>query len=397
MAPGPAHRSATLDWLVRETVGQPFLDNLYGELCDRLRAEGVPLARATMHLRTLHPQFQGARVLWRPGMAEPELRLLEHGTFDDPRFTNSPVRALYEGAEGFRQRLDLPLDARDAEYSIYADLRAEGFTDYVALPMQFTDGKRHATSWSTDRPGGFSTDDLVRINDVLPVLATAVEIRSNRRITKNLLNTYVGQHAGARILSGDIRRGSGMTVQAAIWNCDLRGFTRIAEQWPRDDVIQWLNEYFDVMAAPVEQHGGEILKFVGDGMLAIFPIESPEACANALRAAVEARRGMRELNARRIERGLFELGFGVALHVGDVMYGNIGTTTRLDFTVIGPAVNVTSRMQTLTKELRRQVLLSAPFAMRCGCGAEFLASLGRFPLRGVDEPIEVFGLSEERG
>jgi adenylate cyclase len=393
----PTHRSATLDWLVGETAGQPFLDNLYGELCQRLRADGVPLARATMHLRTLHPQFQGARVLWRPDLAEPELTLLEHGIFDDPRFANSPVRALYEGADGFRQRLDLPLDAQNAEYGIYAELRAQGFTDYVALPMQFTDGKRHATSWSTDRPGGFSTDDLVRINDLLPVLATAVEIRANRRITKNLLNTYVGQHAGARILSGDIRRGSGMTVQAAIWNCDLRGFTRIAEQWPRDDVIQWLNEYFDVMATPVEKHGGEILKFVGDGMLAIFPIESPEACANALLAAVEARRGMKELNARRIERGSFELGFGVALHVGDVMYGNIGTTTRLDFTVIGPAVNVTSRMQTLTKELRRQVLLSAPFAMRCGCGAEFLASLGRFPLRGVDEPIEVFGLSEERG
>jgi adenylate cyclase len=393
----PTHRSAALDWLVRDTVSQPFLDNLFGELCQRLRAEGLPLARATMHLRTLHPQFAGARVLWQPDLPGPELNLLEYGIFDDPRFVHSPVRALYEGADGFRQRLDLPVDTQSTEYGIYAELRDQGYTDYVALPMQFTDGRRHATSWSTDRPGGFSTGDLVQINDLLPVLALAVEIRSNRRITKNLLNTYVGQHAGGRILSGDIRRGSGMTVQAAIWNCDLRGFTRIAEQWPRDDVIQWLNEYFDVMAAPVEKHGGEILKFVGDGMLAIFPMETPEACHNALQAAVEARRGMRELNARRVERGSFELGFGVALHVGDVMYGNIGTKTRLDFTVIGPAVNVTSRMQTLTKELRRQVLLSAPFAMRCGCGAEFLASLGRFPLRGVDEPIEVFGLREERG
>jgi adenylate cyclase len=282
------------------------------------------------------------------------------------------------------------------EYGIYADLRQEGYTDYVALPMQFTDGRRHATSWSTHRPGGFSTEDLVEINDLLPVLALAVEIRANRRITKNLLNTYVGQHAGERILSGDIRRGSGATVRAAIWNCDLRGFTRISEQWPRDDVIQWLNEYFDVMAAPVEKHGGEVLKFVGDGMLAIFPLDSPEACNSALQAAVEARHGMRELNARRVARHSFELGFGVALHVGDVMYGNIGTATRLDFTVIGPAVNVTSRLQTLTKELRRQVLLSAPFAFLCGCSAEFLTTLGRFPLRGVDEPIEVFGLSAER-
>ena len=195
-------------------------------------------------------------------------------SLDDPRFLHSPVRALYEGADGFRQRLDLPSDDRHGEYAIYADLRAEGFTDYVALPMQFTDGRRHATSWSTDQPGGFSTEDLVLINELLPILATAVEIRSNRRITKNLLNTYVGKHAGERILAGDIRRGSGMTVSAAIWNCDLRGFTRIAEQWPRDDVIGWLNEYFDVMAAPVEKHGGEVLKFVGDGMLAIFPSRS---------------------------------------------------------------------------------------------------------------------------
>lgn len=391
----PARRSAALDWLIGETTNQPFLDNLFAELCQRLRADGLPLARATMHLRTLHPQFQGARVLWRTDMAEAQLNLLEHGIFEDPRFVNSPVRALYEGAEGFRQRLDLA-EKPAVDYGIYADLREQGYTDYVALPMQFTDGRRHATSWSTDQPGGFSTADLVEIDAIMPVLALAVEIRSNRRITKNLLNTYVGQHAGERILSGDIRRGSGATVRAAIWNCDLRGFTRISEHWPRDDVIQWLNEYFDVMAAPVEAHGGEVLKFVGDGMLAIFRLDSPDACYNALQAAVEARRGMKELNAKRIERGSFELGFGVALHVGDVMYGNIGTATRLDFTVIGPAVNVASRLQTLTKELRRQVVLSAPFAMMCGCSAEFLTTLGRYPVRGVDEPIEVFGLSEER-
>lgn len=392
----PTRLSAALDWLVRETSGQPFLDNVFAELCERLREEGVPIDRATMHLRTLHPQFMGARILWRPGMKDPEVFFIEPEMLEDARFQNSPIRALYDGADGIRQRLDIPGDPTSEPYAIYDDLRAEGMTDYVALPMHFTDGKRHAITWATKRPGGFETADLIELNDILHVLAMAVEIRMNRRITKNLLNAYVGQYAGERILSGDVRRGSGMTVQAAIWNCDLRGFTHISERWPRDDVIQWLNEYFDVMAAPVERHGGEILKFVGDGMLAIFPLAGPEACLNALQAAIEARRGMRELNRRRVERGSFELGFGVALHVGDVMYGNIGTATRLDFTVIGPAVNVTSRLQTLTKELRRQVLLSAPFAFRCGCSPEFLSSLGRYPLRGVDEPIEVFGLAEER-
>ncbi len=394
----PTRLSEVLDWLVRDTAGEPFADVLFVRFCERLRAEGVPLDRATMHLRTLHPQFMGARFLWRPGMEEADIFRVEHADLDDPRFRHSPIRALYDGADGIRQRLDVPSGeaAGGAQYSNYDDLRAEGMTDYMALPMTFTDGKRHATSWSTRQPGGFTTADLVEINDLLPVLAMAVEIRANRRITKNLLNAYVGRHAGERILSGDVRRGSGATVQAAIWNCDLRGFTRISEQWPRDDVILWLNEYFDVMAAPVERHGGEILKFVGDGMLATFRLDSPEACAEALAAAVEARRGMRELNARRVERGSFELGFGLALHVGDVMYGNIGTATRLDFTVIGPAVNVASRLQALTKELRRQVLLSGPFAMRSGCSAEFLQSLGRYPLRGVDAPLEVFGLAEER-
>jgi adenylate cyclase len=392
----PTRLSAALDWLVRETSDQPFADNLFGAFCERLRMEGLPLDRATMHLRTLHPQFMGARFLWRAGSEEVDLAPAEPSLLEDARFLNSPIKALWDGAEGIRQRLDLPPATGRDEYGIYTDLRADGFTDYMALPMQFTDGKRHATTWSTRQPGGFSTADLVEINDVLPILAMAVEIRGNRRITKNLLNAYVGRYAGERILSGDIRRGSGATVRAAIWNCDLRGFTRISEQWPRDDVIHWLNEYFDTMAAPVERHGGEILKFVGDGMLAIFRLDTPEACTSALRAAVEARQGMRELNRKRVERGSFELGFGLALHVGDVMYGNIGTATRLDFTVIGPAVNVAARLQTLTKELRRQVLLSAPFAMMCGCSAEFLTSLGRYPLRGVDEPLEVFGLAEER-
>jgi adenylate cyclase len=392
----PTRLSAALDWLIRETAGQPYMDNLFAELCQRMVEEGLPLARATMHLRTLHPQFMGARVLWRLGMKDAELFFIEHGMLEEPRFRHSPIWALYEGAEGIRQRLDLPPGEAGEEYGIYADLRAEGMTDYVALPMQFTDGKRHATTWSTQHPDGFTTADLVEINDILPVLAMAAEIRLNRRITKNLLNAYVGQHAGERILSGDIRRGSGATVRAAIWNCDLRGFTHIAEHWPRDDVIEWLNEYFDVMATPVDRHGGEILKFVGDGMLAIFRLDSPEACHHALRAAIEARRGMKELNAKRIARGSFELGFGVALHVGDVMYGNIGTETRLDFTVIGPAVNAAARLQTLSKELRRQVLLSAPFAYMCDCSAEFLTPLGRFPLRGVEQPMEVFGLSEER-
>jgi adenylate cyclase len=235
----------------------------------------------------------------------------------------------------------------------------------------------------------------MRINDLLPVLAMAVEIRVNRRLTKNLLRVYVGEHAGGEILAGRITRGSGSTVTAAIWNCDLRGFTSISELWPRDDVIALLNEYFDTMAKPVEEHGGEILKFIGDAMLAVFPVDQENACARALQAAREARAGMAELNRIRIERGQRALGFGLALHVGDVMYGNIGSRSRLDFTVIGPAVNVASRLESLTKELRREVLISGAFARLCPCTGDSLVRLGAFPLRGVGEPVEVFSLPEE--
>ena len=328
--PGTGRRGAAPRWTgwSARPQGQPFLDNLFAELCQRLRAGG-PAARRARPC-TCAPCIRSFRARACSGgraWPKPELSLLEHGIFDDPRFVNSPVRALYEGADGFRQRLDLPARRRRRRVRRSTPICASrglhrlcGPADAVHRRQAPRHQLEHATGPAASRPTTWS-----RSTTCCRSWPLAVEIRSNRRITKNLLNTYVGQHAGERILSGDIRRGSGATVQAAIWNCDLRGFTRISEQWPRDDVIQWLNEYFDVMAAPVEKHGGEILKFVGDGMLAIFPLEKPEACNKALQAAVEARRGMRELNARRIERGSFELGFGVALHVGDVMYGNIGT------------------------------------------------------------------------
>ncbi len=389
----PAVRLRTLDWLARESHRERLIDVLLAGVGARLLEDGLPLARVTLQLRTLHPQFYGARLLWRPGMERGELTLFGHGLSVDPGYLNSPVRALFEGAEAIHQRLDLETPA-PGEFPIYAELRAQGLTDYVALPMSFTDGTRHACTWATARPGGFRSEDLVALGEILPLLAMAIEIRLNRRIARTLLDTYVGRHAGERILAGEIRRGSGLTVRAAIWQCDLREFTSLSETRPRDEVLEILNRFFEVMGGPVDAQGGEILKFTGDGMLAIFPLAGEAACFRALQAASEARSGMRALNRSRLEQGAAPLGFGLALHVGDVMYGNIGTPTRLDFTVIGPAVNVAARLQQLAKELGREVLLSGPFAAGCACGAEFLEPLGRFPLRGVQEPVEVLALVE---
>ena len=249
----------------------------------------------------------------------------EHGIERTELFLRSPMRVLFEGAGAVRQRLDLP----EAEFAfpLFEELRQQGLTDYVALPITFTDGKIHGTTWSSDRPGGFASEELAQIEDLLPLFGLLLEIHFNRRIAINLLDTYVGHNAGERILAGQITRGSGETVAAAIWYCDLRGFTALSERLGRDALLACLNDYFDCMAGAVERQGGEILKFIGDAMLAIFPLAGEEACRRALEAALEARATMAELNARRRERGDEALAFGIALHAGEVMYGNIGAPT----------------------------------------------------------------------
>lgn len=381
----------TIDWLVHDTVSQPFYDNLFGELCERLVADGLPIDRATTHIRTLHPQFMGGTVFWEPEMAEAKLFMVSHDMINNPQYTRSPVRSLLEGeVEGIRQRLDIPVPDGVPDYAIYEDLREKGFSDYVAMPMLFVSGTRHFCSWATKRPGGFKTAELNYLDEVRPLLAMAMEIRLNRRIAKNLLNTYVGQRAGERILAGQITRGSGETVKAAIWHCDLRGFTMLSEQAPRDEVIDTLNDYFDVMAAPVIDNGGEILKFIGDAMLAIFPLENRQACSRAFSAGLRARKDMHAMNVARRERGANELGFGLCLHVGDVMYGNIGAVSRLDFTVIGSAVNTAARIEELSKELRREFLISGDFVGLCDGLQMYLERVGKFRLRSVANEVEVF-------
>lgn len=383
----------SVDWLINHTHKQPFFDNLFGELCQELVADNVRLHRATVHIRTLHPQFMGGTVLWETGMNEAQLTMIGHAALQSPQYQHSPVRALFDGSQD-EIRYQFP-EPTASDFSIFNDLRERGFTDYIALPMMFVSGTRHACSWATQADGGFSDDEIAYLKKVRPLLAMAMEIRLNRRIAKNLLNTYVGERAGERILAGQITRGSGETVRAAIWHCDLRGFTMLSEAVPRDDVIASLNAYFDVMAAPVLDSGGEILKFIGDAMLAIFPLENEDACSRAFSAAMRAKSDMHALNEKRREEGQPEIGFGLSLHVGDVMYGNIGASSRLDFTVIGSAVNTAARLEGLTKELRRELLMSGEFASMCEGTRAYLTKVGDYQLRGVSKEIEVFAPPED--
>lgn len=388
----PLRRHRILDWLITETGGERFIDNIFVEMCRRLKETGVPVARGTLHFRTHHPQWLGARVLWRDGMTEAKISTFGYGVELTPQFLNSPVNLIYTGTAEVRQRLE-GIDKYGSDYSLYGELSNDGLTDYVAWPINHTFGKRHVVTFSTDRPGGFTDDDLAFLRDLLPALTLVSEIRLKNILARTLLQTYVGPHASEQILAGATTRGAGATVGAAIMICDLRDFTAISDLWPRDDVIELLNAYFDAICEPIEQRGGEILKFMGDGLLAIFPLSKPTACKDILMAIREGQAAMAALNARNEGSGRPVLNYGVGVHVGDVMYGNIGSRKRLDFTVIGPAVNVASRLESLTKEIKRPVLLSRAFTEMANCQFE-LESLGTFPLRGLGEPVDVFALPE---
>jgi adenylate cyclase len=388
----PEARSPVIDWLIGEARRLADEATLLRGLCERLLEAGLPLARASFHIRTLHPELFGMGFYWQRGTEEIRVFRAEHGIQQTPLYQRSPMRLLFEGASAVRQRLDLPDTGFDFDFPLLEELRAQGLTDYVALPMTFSDGKIHGTTWSSDRPGGFTTEDLRQIYDLLPLFALLLEIHLDRRIAVNLLDTYVGRAAGERILRGQITRGSGETVRAAIWFCDLRGFTELSERTDRDTLLACLNQYFDCMAGPVEKHGGEILKFIGDAMLAMFPLDAAQACPRALQAAIDARAAMDRLNSERHRRGEQALGFGIALHAGDVMYGNIGAANRLDFTVVGPAVNLASRLERLCRTLGLSFLISDTFAGMCAC-ADY-RSLGTHRLIGIARPVEVFTVPE---
>ena len=382
----PQSDGDVVSWLTNETRDQRFIDNIFAELCIRLQGAGIPIKRATMNLLIQHPQWLGARIMWADGKQEAEISRVDYEVRERSEYIGSSVYEIQEGAAEVRERLE---GAPGRKHALYDDMRAQGLTDYMAWPLLHTLGKRHVVTFATDRAGGFDDAHVASLKKVLPVLALVSEIRMKNRLARTLLETYVGTHAGEMILAGATRRGSGTTVRAAIMICDLRDFTRISDSWPRDDVIDLLNDYFDAMSEPIARHGGEILKFIGDGLLAIFPLSDPKACANLLHAVAEARQAMAALSEKNSMMGRAPMNYGIGVHVGDVMYGNIGSRTRLDFTVIGPAVNMASRLEALTKQLGKKVLLSRAFADLVE--RDFaLEHVGEHAVRGFSEPIELF-------
>jgi adenylate cyclase len=366
----------------RRTEANDFLEAFAQELL----AAGVDVARITTGVPILHPQIFSFSGLWERGKAVTE-RLFRSGPDTTVTLANSPIGIAYQG--GGPVRCDLVAPPREGEYAILADLRRDGFTDYIVYAVPFADGSHKALSFATRRPGGFNDAELALFSAMIPAVAFNLEVQALRRTARTLLDTYVGTQSGGRVLDGQIQRGSGETIRAVIWLCDLRGFTSLSEQLSRDDLIGLLNSYFGPMCDAVAGQGGEVLKFIGDAMLAIFPIDADatQTCAAALSAAKQAQAALAEENARRARESLPRIDYGLALHLGDVMYGNIGSDTRLDFTVIGPAVNLTARIESMCRQLGRQLLLSADFVEAGKISAQ---SLGAFLLKGVGADQEIF-------
>jgi adenylate cyclase len=334
------------DWLIDGARSAPQPQEVLAQLCERLVACGTPLWRVAVFVNTLHPQMIGRRFIWRPG-ANVEISEGRFGLLDTPEFRENPVARVYATKTAIRRRLADPNCVMD--FPILEELRAEGVTDYLALPLFFTDGAIHLVTCTTRQPGGFTDAQISALEAIMTPLARVAEIRAWRRTASTLLDTYVGHDAGERILAGHIRRGDIEEIHAAIWLSDMRGFTAMADRLPPRVMIDLLNRYFDCQVPVILDHGAEVLKFMGDGLLAIFTIagDETEVCKRALAAARRAQANITELSVSAMPG----LRFGLALHVGDVLYGNIGSGNRLDFTCIGPAVNFAARMEKLAGEL----------------------------------------------
>lgn len=374
-----------LDWLLGPRAPGRTPEEAFGDLCRALRERGIAIYRVGLFVRTLHPNVAGRAYFWREDRDQVEVDSADHSWFATEDHLKSPIHAVWTMNAETRRRLADP--ACPMDYPVLADLRAEGATDYVAVPLRFLSGEIHVASFASRRPGGFRDAELAALRTVLPYFTRVVEIYGLMRKARNILDAYLGPNAGAKVLAGQIKRGDGEDIHAVIWFCDLRDSTALADSMSRRDFLSILNEYFECTLEPVLQRKGEVLRFIGDAALAIFPIDGRpgEACAAAVEAARQALARMEKANKKRP----LPLRFGIGLHLGELTYGNIGTPGRIEFTVIGAAANEAARIESLCKQLEVDLLVSEHVARVLPIRWR---SMGSHTLRGVGDKIELFTL-----
>jgi adenylate cyclase len=376
-------------WLIRDARFYDGNARIMTEFCERVAAGGVPIDRVSLHQRAFHPQYRGVSRIWRPDR-EIEEQFLDHGIERTRTYLESPVRLVVDEGKSVAWRLD---GNEPLPFPVLDELRKEGFTHYVMEPLVYATGMVNAFAWATKRPGGFSGAETQFMRDMLPSVGTVAELKALRIFIGSMLRTYVGPEAGRLILDGQVRRGDVRELTAALMLFDLRDFTLMSDRLSPHAVIRMLNSYFDCIMPPVEQQGGEVVEIMGDGILAIFPERSGrsarEACGSALAAATA---GLAALLERNRAHPATQLHAGVALHYGTVSYGNIGSGNRLDFTVIGPDVNLTARIERLCRELDRTLIMSELFADTLH---RPMWEIGHFELRGFAKMQRLFELPPE--
>ena len=394
--------SQITDWLVDQSLGEPDIVELFEGVCTRLHAIGVPISRAMLMWSTLHPLFQAENVVWHRDQAA-ELRQFPHQDADTEQWQRSPMRYMLETSVSvLRRQLTGPGALLDFE--ILEDLAKDGYTDYLAMGTElfgssaYSDRARRGmfVTWASDRPGGFIDDDLASLQRIQRRLAIACKTVIQSQISRNIAEAYLGRQTGQRVLAGSIRLGDGEQTRALVWYSDLRNSTRLAETMPSEDFLELLNVYFECSARPAIAAGGEVLAFVGDAVLAIFPVaddaELPELTRRVTDALNKSLVLTDQINDQRIANGGEPIRYGIGLNIGSVMYGNIGVPERLAFSAIGPTVIEVARIEKLTKTIGARVLATRQVA---AIEPRLWRSVGMHRLEGVGQPQELFGYQEE--
>ena len=385
-------------WLQQSALSGASLEELVQGFCERLAAAGVPLVRVHLSFSMLHPLYDALGFTWirGKGLSVEGFRATASEK-DTDRFLKSPYfHLLSNNLQHLRRQID---PHTPSEFSVFDDLKELGVTDYLAFVQSFGEGTNQGMlgSWSTDMPGGFGDDMIEALLQIQNSLAVASKMAVLGKLADNMVTTYLGGNAGKRVLSGQIRRGDGETIRAALVMGDMRSSTMLAEKAGRQAYIDTLNEFFDAIATPFNRNGGEILSFIGDGFLAVYPCgrhrEPSQVATRAAMAAVrQAMARMSELNGGRKEKGLPEIRYGIGLHIGNVMFGNVGLKDRLTFSTFGGAVNEVSRLQGLTRTFAHPIIASQPFATYCG--GDWM-TLGEKKLRGVEQKVTVLAPGPE--
>lgn len=380
-------------WLLEEASAERQMIDLLVKLIRRLKAADSSVDRLTLHIGTLHPQLVGFAWVWTAddGFCD-EVRVAD-AAVDTDAYRLNPLQRIVETGETIRRAPGE--SSAQAEFPIMIEFAAAGMTDYVAIPLSGLD-TRNVITVATKAAGGFAEAELDSLVRLFKLFALHVQRHSELKISENALGAYLGYGAAAKVLEGAIKRGAGDSIRAVIWVSDLRNFTKMSDVLAPADMLVLLNGYFEAMASAVAAHGGETLKFIGDGMLAVFPVTA--GIAEASRAAVAAaREAITRLEAfnlafQRAASGAESpmLRAGIVLHEGEVFFGNIGAPDRLDFTVIGAAVNEACRVEALTKTIGRDLLMTEAVAQHLSHEVEHL---GEHQLRGVSARVCVYGLA----